>query len=66
MNGGSPMLKGRYFDQAAGDLNAALEQRGRDQRMARTYGMHFVDYFPHRELGIIYFEPGTWKPPGGR
>ena len=24
--------------------------------MARTYGMHFIDYFPHRELGIVYYE----------
>jgi TolB-like protein len=24
--------------------------------MARTYGMHFIDYFPHRELGIVFFE----------
>lgn len=26
--------------------------------MARTYGMHFIDYFPHRELGIIYWMEG--------
>ena len=26
--------------------------------MARTYGMHFIDYFPHRELGIIHYEVG--------
>ncbi len=27
--------------------------------MARTYGMHFVDYFPHRELGICYLLKGN-------
>jgi hypothetical protein len=26
--------------------------------MARTYGMHFIDYFPHRELGIVYYQLG--------
>ena len=32
--------------------------RQKDQRNARTYGMHFIEYFPHRELGIIYFTKG--------
>ncbi|MBW2222544.1 MAG: hypothetical protein JRF22_08475, partial [Deltaproteobacteria bacterium] len=27
---------------------------------ARTYGMHFVDYFPHRELGIAYYNTGQY------
>ena len=27
--------------------------------MARTYGMHFVDYFPRRELGIVYYQTGN-------
>ena len=27
--------------------------------MARTYGMHFIDYFPHRELGLTFFEMGN-------
>ncbi len=53
--------EGRRFDEAVSDLNAALGQRDRDQRMARTYGMHFIDYFPHRELGIIYFETGDFE-----
>jgi hypothetical protein len=26
--------------------------------MARTYGMHFIDYFPHRELGIVLYQLG--------
>ncbi len=37
------------------DLKKAIGKRSKDQRMARTYGMHFIDYFPHRELGIVYF-----------
>lgn len=47
---------------AISDLRTAIEMRDRDQRMARTYGMHFIDYFPHRELGILYWESGrlTW------
>jgi hypothetical protein len=40
----------RNYAAARADLTAALERRDLDQRMARTYGMHFIDYFPHREL----------------
>ncbi len=47
--------EGEFFDEAVKDLKAAIDQRDPDHRNARTYGMHFVDYFPHRELGIIYF-----------
>jgi tetratricopeptide (TPR) repeat protein len=46
------------WDAALSDLNAAIDKRDKDQRNARTYGMHFVDYFPHRELGIAYFNKG--------
>lgn len=40
---------------ALDDLDHAVRQRATDQRMARTYGMHFIDYFPHRERGVIYW-----------
>jgi hypothetical protein len=46
------------WDAARSDLAKALNLRDKDQRRARTYGMHFVDYFPHREIGIAYFEMG--------
>ena len=50
---------GRFFEEAARDLNLAIEKRQKDQRMARTYGMHFLDYFPHRELGVVYYQTGN-------
>lgn len=50
--------EGEFFEEAAADLKEAIRQREKDQRMARTYGMHFIDYFPHRELGIVYYETG--------
>lgn len=49
------------LDKALEDLRTAVRKRGRDQRMARTYGMHFVDYFPHRELGIVLYNQGDLK-----
>ncbi len=48
----------QVYDAAKRDLAAALTQRDGDRRMARTYGMHFIDYFPHRELGVIHWLEG--------
>jgi hypothetical protein len=49
------------YGDAQTDLSHALKQRGRDQRMARTYGMHFIDYFPHREIGVLHWLGGNLK-----
>ena len=46
---------GEFYAEAVSDFQEAIRQRDKDQRRARTYGMHFVDYFPHRELGIVYY-----------
>lgn len=53
---GLSYAEGEFYKDALADLKDAVDQREKDQRMARTYGMHFIDYFPHRELGIIYYE----------
>ncbi len=37
------------------DLKKAAAMRGEDRRRARTYGMHLMDYFPRREMGIGYY-----------
>ncbi|MCK4786018.1 MAG: hypothetical protein KAV87_19835, partial [Desulfobacteraceae bacterium] len=47
--------EGEFYKEALSDLQEAAEQRSEDKRMARTYGMHFVDYFPHREMGVVYY-----------
>lgn len=52
---------GRFWEEAEADLRTALRLRGEDQRRARTYGMHFIDYFPHRELGIVLFHEGRYE-----
>ena len=49
---------GGFWQEAISDLNQALGQRDGDQRRARTYGFHFVDYFPHRELGVVFYNQG--------
>ncbi|MBF0537893.1 MAG: hypothetical protein HQL03_06535 [Nitrospirae bacterium] len=51
----------QYLKSAARDLEAAIRIRKDERWHARTYGMHYVDYFPHRELGIVYFLLGDNK-----
>jgi len=55
---GLSFAEGGFIDNAISDLKIAIQQRFKDQRMARTYGLHFIDYFPHRELGIGYLLKG--------
>lgn len=55
---GMSFAEGQFYAEAVTDFREAITQRAKDQRMARTYGMHFVDYFPHRELGIVCYEMG--------
>ncbi|WP_320044561.1 hypothetical protein [uncultured Desulfobacter sp.] len=53
---------GEFYLQALDCLNRAVEQRPVDQRMARTYGMHFIDdYFPNREIGVIHYLMGNYR-----
>ena len=61
---GLSFADGQFYQEAIADLKKAVQKRIKDQRMARTYGMHFVDYFPHRELGIVYLQTGNLKEAG--
>lgn len=49
---------GQFYEEALADLEEALKHRDADQRSARTYGHHLIDYFPNRERGIIYYRTG--------
>ena len=52
---GNSYADGEFWQEAIADFQASVRQRGNDQRRARTYGLHFLDYFAHRELGIVYY-----------
>lgn len=44
-----------FWQEAEADLRDAIKDRENDERRARTYGHHYIDYFPHRELGVVFF-----------
>jgi hypothetical protein len=56
-------MKGECYEAAINSFYQAMDKknRDRDQRMLRTYGMHVIDYFPHRELGIIHYYMGNFE-----
>ncbi len=58
---GMSFADGEFQQEAIADFKVAIAQRPEDQRRARTYGMHFVDYFPRRELGVVYYQMGDFK-----
>ncbi len=53
-------MEGEFYQQALSDLDEAIKQRFKDKRMAKTYGMHLRDYFPHREKGLVYYLTGEY------
>lgn len=55
---GSVYLAYGHHQEALSDFEMAITKRDRDRRDARKYGMHFIDYFPHRESGAAYYFQG--------
>ncbi|MGA1865627.1 MAG: tetratricopeptide repeat protein, partial [bacterium] len=55
---GLAYARGGCPDKAISELHTAISQNPKDRWRTRTYGMHFLDYFPHRELGIVYLNQG--------
>ncbi len=58
---GVSFAEGGFYEEAIKDLQSAVKGRSNDQWRSRTYGMHFVNYFPHRELGIIYYNSKKFR-----
>ena len=57
---GRSYATGEFWFEAIADLQEAIKQRDQDQRRSRTYGLHFLDYFPHREIGVVYYRLGRY------
>jgi hypothetical protein len=57
---GRSYAEGEFWQEAIADFQTAIRQRAGDQRQARTYGHHYLDYFPHRELGVVYYRLGRY------
>ena len=49
LNGKSSLKKG-HCASAVASFEAAIEKDGKETRRKRTYGVNFIEYFPHLEL----------------
>jgi len=56
-NGKKEMQNGNY-QKASTFFQKALKSKSNDIQRVRTYGMHFSEYFPNRELGICFYHLG--------
>ncbi len=43
------------WEEAIYFFKKALAIKSKDAGRIRTYGTHFIDYFPHREIGVCYY-----------
>jgi TolB-like protein len=58
---GLSFAEGKFWQEAERDYRSAIRQRDGDQLRARTYGVHFIEYFPHRELGVALFHQKRYQ-----
>lgn len=56
---GLSCMEGECWEYAIEEFKQAITFRYTEKRDARPYGMHFRDYFPHREMGICYLNLGN-------
>lgn len=59
---GLSYAEGEFWTEAIHDFQQAIRLKNQDQRRVRTYGLHILDdYFPHREMGIVYYAMGDYQ-----
>lgn len=55
---GQNYMKMGNWERAIDEFRSAISLEFKDKPQFRMYGMHFMDYFPHRETGICYYNLG--------
>jgi TolB-like protein len=55
---GQGFMKRGDYDRALMAFQSAASMEFKDNKQARTYGMNFMEYFPHREMGVCYYNLG--------
>ena len=56
---GLEAMQEKNYSMAVEKFEAALQQAATDKQKVRTYGMHFISYYPNREMGIAQFYLGN-------
>ena len=58
---GLSYAEGFCLNEAAMAFSRAIDVNPKDNRYVTTYGMNYIQYYPHRELGIIRFYQNNYK-----
>jgi TolB-like protein len=58
---GLEYMKKAQWDRAIDEFRSAVSLEFGDRNNFKTYGMHFIDYFPHREMAICYYNLGDME-----
>ncbi len=59
---GLESMKAGSWRAAAGHFQNALKVKNKDKHKTRAYGTVFIEYYPHRELGICLYYLGQAEP----
>jgi len=49
------------WQRALDSFIAALDHRDQPQKLTRTYGMWFLDYYPYYNIGVAHYHLQNWK-----
>jgi hypothetical protein len=55
---GKEAFNNQQWQEAIGRFTDAINERSESSANAKTYGMHFIDYFPYLYRGVAYFKIG--------
>ncbi len=55
---GLEFMEKKDWVRAIGEFKSAASLEFEDTKRKRTYGVHFIEYLPHREMGIAYYNLG--------
>jgi len=58
---GLEAFRGKQWQRAIEHLNQAIADRSDPGANAKTYGLHFIDYFPYLYRGVSFFRVGNFK-----
>jgi TolB-like protein len=55
---GLKFMQSGNWSRAIAKFNESILVKNKDMKKIKTYGMHFMPYFPHREKGICFYNLG--------
>ncbi|HEY6951848.1 MAG TPA: CsgG/HfaB family protein [Bacteroidota bacterium] len=58
---GSQYMEKQDWVRAIGEFKSAASLEFEDAKRKRTYGTRFIEYFPHREIGIAHYFLGEFQ-----